>query len=76
MLLGCPDYLIKRLQKVQNMSAQVFSRTRKYDHISGVIESLHWLPVEDRITYKILTIVFKVLHGLAPSYLTELPSPH
>ena len=76
MLLGCPDYLIKRLQKVQNMSARVISRTRKYDHISGVIESLHWLPVEDRITYKILTIVFKALHGLAPSYLTELLSPH
>ena len=34
--------------------------------------SLHWLPVEKRITLKMLVITFKALHGLAPEYLSEL----
>ena len=33
---------------------------------------LHWLPVEARIQFKLLTIVFKCLHGTGPHYLTEL----
>ena len=36
------------------------------------IIDLHWLPVKQRIEFKLLTFVFKSLHGSAPSYLSEL----
>ena len=36
---------------------------------------LHWLPIEQRIEYKILLTTFKSLHELAPQYITELLSP-
>ena len=36
---------------------------------------LHWLPIHQRITYKLCTIVYKCLHGVAPSYLTEMSVP-
>ncbi len=42
------------LQLVQNAAAWVFTRTRKYDHISPVLSTLHWLPIKHRIDFKIL----------------------
>ena len=60
------------LQKLQNRAARILTYTRKYDHISPILKSLHWLPVEKRIIFKVLVITFKALHGLAPSYLSEL----
>ena len=34
--------------------------------------NLHWLPVEFRITFKVLLLVYKALHGLAPSNISDL----
>ena len=72
LLYGLPKSLIDRLQKLQNRAARILTYTRKYDHISPILKSLHWLPVEKRIIFKVLVITFKALHGLAPSYLSEL----
>ena len=48
------------------------TRTRKYDHISPVLSTLHWLPIKHRIEFKILLITSKTLNGLAPQYLNKL----
>lgn len=42
--------------------------------MSPVLASLHWLPVQHRIHFKILLFVYKTLNDLAPSYLSELLS--
>jgi len=49
--------------------------TRKFDHISPVLRQLHWLPVRQRITFKLAMFTFKCLHGLAPSYLADCVHP-
>ena len=36
---------------------------------------LHWLPVKYRVEFKTLFIVFKGLHGKAPSYIQEMITP-
>ena len=41
--------LIHKLQKVQNNATRLIRRTPKFDHISPVLHTLHWLPVEQRI---------------------------
>ncbi len=74
LLIGLPKYLINRLQMVQNTAARVAKRVRKYDHITPVLFNLHWLPVEQRIQFKVLLTIYKVLHGIAPEYLQELVS--
>jgi hypothetical protein len=33
---------------------------------------LHWLPGKHRVLFKILLIVYKALHGLAPKYIRDL----
>ena len=53
LLAGCPKQLIHKLQKVQNNAARLICRTSKFDHISPVLHILHWLPVEQRIEYKL-----------------------
>ncbi|KAJ8396523.1 hypothetical protein AAFF_G00018290, partial [Aldrovandia affinis] len=45
-------------------------------HISPVLASLHWLPINYRVDHKVLLLTYKVLHGLAPSYLTDLLHPY
>ena len=72
LLHGLPKYLLARLQAVQNAAARVVTLTPKHVHITPVLINLHWLPVEFRITFKVLLLVYKALHGLAPSYISDL----
>ncbi len=61
---------------VQNSSASLLTETRKREHISPILASLHWLPVHFRIDCKILVLVFKLLNGQAPRYLSNLIQLH
>ena len=72
LLYGLPDYLLKKLQLLQNAAARMIVKAPKHCHITPVLCDLHWLPVRMRIQYKILLTVFKALNGLAPAYLEQL----
>ena len=72
LLTGLPLHIINRLLSIQNSAARLITRTKKRDHITGVLQALHWLLVEARINYKILLLTYKALNGLAPLYLEEL----
>ena len=76
LLYGVPSSALQRLQRVQNYAARVISRVPKYAHITPVLSNLHWLPVKLRINFKILVLVYKSLHGLAPRYLADLLQPY
>ena len=66
------DCLVSKLQLLQNNAARLIMRQRKSCHITPSLFYLHWLPIEFRIKYKILLIVYKCLHGEGPSYLSSL----
>lgn len=77
LLYGLPLKEINKIQRIQNMAARLISLTRKRDHITPILrDQLHWLPVEQRIKFKILLLTYKAFHGIAPSYLTELIVPY
>ena len=71
LLAGLPNDTLNRLQSIQNNAARLISRTRKTDHITPILKDLHWLPVKERIVYKICMTVFKCINNLAPIYLTD-----
>lgn len=75
-LYGLPTSELDKLQRVQNAAARLVSRTPKSDHITPVLKKLHWLPVKDRIVFKLLLLTFKALHGQAPIYISELLKPY
>ena len=72
LLYGLTKQTIKRLQHIQNAAARMVALTPKHEHISPVLQELHWLPVEQCVVFKILLVTFKCLNGIAPSYLSDL----
>ena len=54
------------------MACQVICNLRKHDHLTDTMKDLHWYRVPERIKYKIAVIIFKIVRGNAPEYLTEL----
>ena len=73
---GVTQKTLSRLQLVQNAAARLLTNTKKRDHITPILASLHWLPVAFRVDFKVLLISFKAQRGLAPSYISELLSPY
>jgi len=70
LLYGLPEYLIKRLQYVQNSAARLLTCKRKFDHITPILHEIHWLPVKYRIMFKILVLTYKAIHSIAPQYIS------
>ncbi len=52
------------------------TRTSAREHITPVLEKLHWLPVSFHIDFKILMLTYKALNNLAPRYLSGLLTPY
>ena len=46
--------------------------TRKHEHTSPILRSLHWLAIPERIYFKLLLLTFKPLNDVAPPYMEEL----
>jgi hypothetical protein len=71
-----PTAATKRLQRIQNSLARAVVPSVGYtDHITPTLRRLHWLPIVDRITYKIDALTYKTLHYKQPTYLLELLHP-
>ena len=68
----CPLYILRRLQKVQNSAAKLVFKSRRRDHVQRLLHSLHWLPVQARIDYKLLTICHNFFSDSFPAYLSDL----
>ena len=76
LLSGYPDKALNKLQLVLNTAARMLTRTKKIDHFTPVLASLHWLSVKARADFKVLLLTYKALHGLAPTDLSDLVLPY
>ena len=72
LIFGLPNHLIDKLQHLLNAAARLIMVANKYHSITPILKELHWLPIEQRIIFKINLITFKCLNNLAPPYLKEL----
>ena len=72
LLAGSPSFLLDQLQRVQNHAARLISRSSKYDHITPLLHSLHWLPIKKRIHYKVASLCYNSFNSTLPQYLQEL----
>ena len=78
LLYGLPDYLINKLQKVQNSCVRFLfgnEAIQRWDRVSSFLKQAHFLPVRRRIEYKIALTVFKCLNNMAPQYVSKLIKP-
>jgi len=70
-LAGIPSHLLSRLQSVMNAAARLIFSPSRFDHITPLLCHLHWLKDSDQIAFKCAVLVYKCLHGSAPSYLVN-----
>lgn len=49
---------------VQNAVAQLVRRARRYEHLTTILQKLHWLPVSFHSPFRVLVLSFKALHDL------------
>jgi len=59
-------------QQIQNSLARAVVKAPKSTHVTPILKSLHWLKVNERIEYKLLSHTYKVLTTAQPSYLQKL----
>ena len=75
-LVWLPQYLLDRLQHVQNSAARLISRSRKHEQLTPALIDVHWLPVPLRIHYKVLLYTYirqcRVQRHGHPTYVTSL----
>ena len=71
LLIGLPECRIKPLQKIMNRAVRFICNVNYRDHISPFLFDLHFLPVRYRIKFKVCLILYKIVKGVAPIYLTE-----
>ena len=69
---GLSGDLLDRLQRILNYAARLTCRTKGLPSTTGLLKSLNWLPVRQRILYKLSVLTFRCVHGSAPSYLSNL----
>lgn len=73
LLAGVPQTTLDRLQRVMNTAARMLCGVGRREHVSDLLSNcLHWLRVPQRVQFKLCLLMYKSLHGMAPTYLAEL----
>ena len=64
--------LSSNLQKIQNFVARLVLLALRPHHSTPLLEKLRWLPISERINYKVACMSFSAINGSGPAYLSEL----
>ena len=68
-LAGLPRSTISPMQRVQNATVRHVARLGPRDYVIPTLKNRHWLPIEQRILFKLCLLMHQVHTGQAPSHL-------
>jgi len=60
--------IIRKLRRVQNNGAMIVQQAPRRSHARSLLKDLHWLPVEQRVIFK---LTFKIRQTSSPAYLSQ-----
>ena len=60
------------LQRVLHSAARLVYDLKPSDHVTPVLKDLHWLPIKERVDYKLCMLVHSVSTGRAPLYMSDM----
>ena len=72
LLYGVREADLTRLQRLQNKAARLVKACGRDQPSADLLCELHWLPVRQRIMYKLMLYVYKALNNMAPSYISAM----
>ena len=72
LLMGTPHSVIQPLQTIQNFAARLVLLAPRHHHSRPRLEKLRWLPISERIKYKVACMCFSPISGSGPAYISEL----
>ena len=76
LFIALPDCDLDKLQWIKNIAAKLMLGRGIMDSPSEEMCHLHWLPVWQRIQYKIAMLTFKYVNGEAPQYVRDMITLH
>ena len=62
---------VSGLQSVLHAAARLIYGVRRHDHVTPLLQQLHWLSVPERVILKLCVMVYRCLHGIGPEYFSE-----
>jgi len=65
LLYGLSNYLLQKVQSVENAATHLITGTQRCECITPVLQKLHWLPVRRRAEFKLVCLS---LDGQTPLY--------
>ena len=68
----CHLLILTIVKLVQNTLARVVTLTRKRDHIQLSLKRLHWLPIRQRVDFKVALLTYSIRHSGEPQHLNSL----
>ena len=54
---------------IHNTAVRLVAGSSRRDHVTSLLRDRRWLPVKQRVEYKLCMMVHRCLYGDAPSYL-------
>ena len=74
-LTGLPETTLQPLTRVLNTAARIVLKLDRRDHITQALRSLHWLPIRERIKFKLCLMMHNIVNKRSPSYLNDMVTP-
>ena len=72
LLFGTREADLTCLQRLQNKAAWLVMSCGRDQSSSDLLRELHWLPVKQRIIYKLMLYIYKVLNDMTPCYISAM----
>lgn len=71
-LAELPASTLAPLQRVIHAAARLVFDLKPRDHVTAALKALHWLPIKQRIQFKLCLLVHLAINGRAPTYIRDL----
>ena len=72
LLTSLPNCDIAKYQRIQNLATKLVLKKSKYDSWTDAFRSLHWLPIKERIIFKLMVLVHNALDLKSPTYIRNM----
>lgn len=76
LLLSANEAALNKLQVIQNTAARLVLNAPARTASRPLLYQLQWLPIRERVRFKVCCIIHKALANIGPSYLIEKFHPY